>query len=58
MADPPDPGTYFPYTTERNPPASITQNLQDFGVPDDIATSLTQSRWGAYNISGYQDFSI
>ncbi len=57
-ADPPDPGTYFPYTTERNQPATITQNLQDFGVPDDIATSLSQSRWGAYNISGYQDFSI
>jgi tyrosinase len=57
-ADPPDPGTYFPYTTERNPAAAITQNLQDFGVPDDIATSLNQSRWGAYNISGYQDFSI
>jgi tyrosinase len=27
-------------------------------VPGDIATSLSQSQWGAYNISGYQDFSI
>ena len=45
-ADPPDPGTYFPYTTERNPRATITQNLQDFGVPDDITTP-SASRGGA-----------
>ena len=57
-ASPPEPGAYFPYTTERYPPAEITQNLQDYGVPDDITTSLGQSRWGAYNTSGYQDFSI
>jgi tyrosinase len=57
-ANPPDPGTYFPHTTERYPPATISQNLQDFGVFDDIATSLKQSRWGAFNINGYQDFSI
>jgi tyrosinase len=57
-ANPPDPGTYFPYTTIRNPSATIIQNLQDLGVFDEIATSLSQSRWGAYNINGYQDFSI
>jgi hypothetical protein len=46
-ANPPEPGQYFPYTTSRYPPATITQN-----------TSLNQSRWGAFNTSGYQDFSI
>lgn len=58
IASPPDPGTYFPYTTERYPPADIADNLRDFGVLADIDTSLTQSRWGAYNTNGYQDFSI
>jgi tyrosinase len=57
-ATPPDPGTYFPYTTERYPPATIADNLRVFGVLDDIDTSLNQSRWGAFNTSGYQDFSI
>jgi hypothetical protein len=57
-ANPPDPGTYFPYTTRRFPPATITQNLQTLDVFNDITTSLNQSRWGSYNTSGYQDFSI
>ena len=56
--NPPDPGQYFPYTTSRYPPATITQNLQNYGVFDDITTSLNQSRWGAFNTNGYQDFSI
>jgi tyrosinase len=57
-ASPPDPGTYFPYSTERYPPATIAQNLRAYGVLDDIETSLNQSLWGAYNTNGYQDFSI
>ena len=56
---PADPGDgFFPYTTERFSPAEIAQNVQDFGVLDDITTSLQQSLWGAYNTDGYQDFSI
>jgi tyrosinase len=55
---PPHPGQYFPYTTRRYPPATIAQNMQRYGVYEDIATSLLQSLWGAYNVSGYQDFSI
>ena len=57
-SDPPQPGAYFPYTTTRNSPADITQNMQDFGVLDDISTAGNQSRFGKYNIGGYQDFSI
>jgi tyrosinase len=57
-ASPPDPGQYFPYTTQRNTPAKIVHNLQGLGVPDDITTSLGQTLWGAYNDGGYQDFSI
>jgi hypothetical protein len=57
-ASPPDPGEYFPYTTQRFSPAEIAQNVQDFGVLDDIDTSLNQSLWGAFNTNGYQDFSI
>ncbi|MEE1742759.1 tyrosinase family protein [Streptomyces sp. BE147] len=53
----PVPG-FFPYTTERFPVAEIAQNVREFGVLDDIATSLTQSLWGAFNVNGYQDFSI
>ncbi|KDN87313.1 tyrosinase family protein [Kitasatospora cheerisanensis] len=49
---------YFPYTTQRYSVAGIAQNVQNFGVLEDIATSLTQSLWGAYNVNGYQDFSI
>ncbi|MDQ6775744.1 MAG: tyrosinase family protein [Actinomycetota bacterium] len=52
------PGEPFPFTTVRNDPATITQNLTDNGVFNDITTSLAQSLWGAYNLSGYQDFSI
>jgi tyrosinase len=48
----------FPYTTQRNDAATITQNMQDNGVFYDIATSLRQSMWSAYNIGGYQKFSI
>ena len=43
-ADPPQPGEYFPYTTERCDPATITQNMQTFEVFTDNATSLSQSR--------------
>jgi hypothetical protein len=57
-SDPPEPGAYFPYTTTRNSPADITQNLQDFGVFDDISTARNQTRFGKYNIGGYEDFSI
>jgi tyrosinase len=56
-ATPPATG-YFPYTTERDSVATIAQNLQDFGVLEDIATSRVQSVWGAYDVNGYQDFSI
>ncbi|MDQ3850460.1 MAG: tyrosinase family protein [Actinomycetota bacterium] len=56
-ADPPQSG-YFPYTTSRDTPAGIEQNVQAYGVLEDIATSLQQSVWGSYNINGYQDFSI
>ncbi len=55
---PPHPNRYFPYTTRRYPLATIAQNLQRYEVFEDIATSLQQSLWGAYNVSGYQDFSI
>lgn len=57
-ADPPQPGEYFPYTTQRHDPATITRNMQTFGVFTDNATSLRQSRWGTFNIGGFQDFSI
>ena len=57
-SDPPQPGAYFPYTTTRNSPADITQNMQDFGVFDDISTAGNQTRFGKYNIGGYEDFSI
>ncbi|MFF8772967.1 tyrosinase family protein [Kitasatospora sp. NPDC015120] len=53
----PVPG-FFPYTTKRFPVDTIAQNMIDFGVLDDIATSLVQSLWGAFNVNGYQDFSI
>ncbi|MFJ9150803.1 tyrosinase family protein [Streptomyces sp. NPDC102270] len=56
-AQPPLTG-FFPYTTERSLPDEIAQTVQDFGILDDIATSLTQSLWGASDVSGYQDFSI
>ncbi|KOU72528.1 hypothetical protein ADK61_26700 [Streptomyces sp. XY66] len=56
-ATPPVTG-YFPYTTQRFPAAEIAQNVTDFEVLEDIATSLTQSLWGAFNVNGYQDFSI
>lgn len=49
---------YFPYTTQRYPPATITSNLNTYGVFSDIATSLKQSMWGSFNIGGYQDFSM
>ncbi|MGN9757277.1 tyrosinase family protein [Streptomyces sp. SD31] len=49
---------YFPYKTERFSATDIAQNVRDFGVLDDIATSLTQSLWGESNVNGYQDFSI
>jgi tyrosinase len=52
------PGVPPHYVTQRYDPATITQNMQDYQVFQDIATSLKQSVWGAYNINGYQDFSI
>ena len=50
--------TPVPYVTQRYDAATITENMHDFGVFDDVATSLRQAMWGAYNTSGYQDFSI
>jgi hypothetical protein len=56
---PADPGGgFYPYTTERFLPGTITRNMQRYGVMDDTDTSLRQSMWGAYNIGGYQKFSI
>jgi tyrosinase len=56
---PKDPGGgFFPYTTQRNDAATITQNMQDLQVFGEIATSLRQSMWGAFNVGGYQKFSI
>ncbi|MBD0693424.1 tyrosinase family protein [Streptomyces sp. CBMA123] len=49
---------FFPYTTKRYSAAEITQNIQDYSVLEEIATSMVQSLWGAYNTNGYQDFSI
>ncbi|HEX8646612.1 MAG TPA: tyrosinase family protein [Thermoleophilaceae bacterium] len=57
-ADPPEPGTYFPYTTSRNDPATIQQNMTTNGVYEDIATSITQSLWGTFSTGGYQSFSM
>jgi hypothetical protein len=60
-SDPPEPGTWFPYTTNRVPPAQIMQNM---GPPPgndvyaDVDTSLQQSLWGTYNSGGYQKFSM
>jgi tyrosinase len=56
-ASPPAAG-YFPLTTERYPPDTIAENLQAYGVLDDIETSRHESLWGAFNTNGYQDFSI
>jgi hypothetical protein len=64
---PEDPGGYPDYTTQRYPSDEIERNLEMYGVPADIATSLQQSLWGAYSApppagrgggSGYQQFSI
>jgi tyrosinase len=57
-ANPPQPGKYFPLTTERYDSATIAKNLQGYDVAADITTSLNQSRWGGSNVGGYQDFSI
>jgi hypothetical protein len=56
-ASPPAAG-YFPYTTERYSLDTIAENLEAFGVLEDIETSRHESVWGAYNTHGYQDFSI
>lgn len=57
-SNPPHPGRFFPYTTRRYTLPEIAQNLERFGVFEDIDTSLLQSLWGAYKTNGYQDFSI
>jgi hypothetical protein len=57
LATPPVADT-FPYTTQRYTVAEIAQNLADFDVLGDIATSMKQSLWGVSDINGYQDFSI
>jgi tyrosinase len=57
-ATPPPATSFFPYTTSRHPSATITQNLIDYGVFEDIDTSMKQSLWGASDVNGYQDFSI
>ncbi|MER8733559.1 tyrosinase family protein [Mesorhizobium sp. M1227] len=54
----PQPGKYYPYTIERNDPATIEANVKAFGMLDDIETSRSQTMWGAYNQGGYQKFSI
>jgi tyrosinase len=51
-------GEPSPFVTKRYDPARITQNMQRLGVYQEIATSLRQSVWGAFNTNGYQDFSI
>ncbi len=58
QANPPVKG-YFPYTTQRNDPATIQTNMRDvYGVYADIDLSLKQSTWGASDLNGYQDWSI
>ncbi|GAB1720469.1 MAG: hypothetical protein NTAFB09_22000 [Nitrosospira sp.] len=57
-SNPPQPGVFFPYTTHRNSPAEIENNVIDFGVLEDIETSKVQTLWGTYNVGGYQKFSI
>jgi hypothetical protein len=36
-AEPPQPGVFFPYTTQRNDSATIENNVAGFGVLEDIA---------------------
>ncbi|TBA52722.1 tyrosinase family protein [Rhizobium ruizarguesonis] len=57
-AQPPQPGMYFPYTTERNDAATIKKLLAGYDVLGEIGTSDTQTEWGQYNDNGYQKFSI
>ncbi|WP_165422228.1 tyrosinase family protein [Rhizobium ruizarguesonis] len=57
-AQPPQPGRFFPYTTQRNDAATIKKLLAGFDVLDDIETSNSQTEWGRYDENGYQDFSI
>lgn len=47
-----------PYVTQRDDPATISQNMQAHSVPQEVTTSLRQAMWGAYNVGGYQKFSI
>jgi hypothetical protein len=55
-------GYPIPYTTQRNDAKTILDNMRGLGVFADTATSLKQSRWGAYYRSffsgGYQKFSM
>jgi hypothetical protein len=51
-------GGYFPLTTSRYTPEQIAANFQRRGVLEDIATALAQSRWGAYNVGGFQKASM
>lgn len=47
------------YKTSRYDAATIMKNMEvTYDVLGDTATSLNQSLWGAYNLGGYQDFSI
>jgi len=57
-SEPPQAGKFFPYTTQRNGSADIENNLVEYGVLEDIVTSKAQTVWGAYNVGGYQKFSI
>lgn len=57
-ADPPQPGKYFPYTTSRSSPEVFAADRLQYGVAYDIETSKKQTTWGAYNVGGYQDFSM
>jgi tyrosinase len=47
-----------PFTTRRDTPDVITQQLDAHQVFEDIDTSLDQSLWGESDNNGYQDFSI
>ncbi|GAA2812116.1 tyrosinase family protein [Kitasatospora aburaviensis] len=57
-ATPPPVTSFFPYTTSRFPVDDIAQNMKTYEVLADTATSLAQLLWGAFNVNGYQDFSI
>lgn len=55
----PAPGLgYFPYTTSRYDRTKHHHLMKKLDVLGDIAKSLNQTMWGAYNIGGYQKWSM